>query len=117
MIGVALLLFSMGLAEAESEIIGRWSATGVTTATVEIAMNDQSQWVGVIAQCDTPDWVGKSLLTDFEQRSDQTWTATLHSPKYSVSKEVRLERISPTELEVVADFVVFEKRFVWNSVP
>jgi len=57
--GAALLLFSMGLAEAGNEIAGRWSATGVTTATVEIAMNDRSQWVGVIAQCDTSDWIGK----------------------------------------------------------
>ena len=116
MIGAALL-FSMGLAEAGGEIAGRWSATGVTTATVEVAMNDRSQWVGVIAQCETSDWIGKSLLTDFEEQSDQTWKAILHSPKYSVSKEVRLERISPTELEVVADFVVFEKRFIWSSVP
>ena len=109
MIGAALL-FSMGFAEAESEIVGRWSATGVTTATVEIAMNDQSQWVGVIAQCDTSDWVGKSLLTDFEQRSDQTMQpCTVQSTVYPKKFDWR---ISPTELEVVADFVVFEKRFV-----
>ena len=116
MIG-ATLLFYIGFAEAGNELAGRWSTTGVTTATVEVAMNDQSQWVGVIAQCDTSEWIGKSLLTDFQQQSDQTWKAILHSPKYSVSKEVRLEKVSQTDLEVVADFVVFEKRFVWHSVP
>ena len=116
MIGAALL-FNIGFAEAGNELAGRWSTTGVTTAMVEIATNSQSDWVGKIVQCDTSDWIGKALLTDFEQQPDETWIATLHSPKYSVSKEVRLNRISQTELEVVADFVVFEKRFVWHSVP
>lgn len=110
-----LALLKLTWAHPAKEIVGQWSATGMMTATIEISIAETSEPIGTIIACDTKKWLGKKLLTDFTLLPNHKWKARLHSPRYNVSKEVHIQRLSNDKLEVVANFVMFEKRFIWHK--
>ena len=100
----------------KGDIVGIWSARGVTIADVQIHQTNQGVLEGTIIQCETQEWIGNVLLSDFVLQSNDTWKAILHSPRYSVSKEVSIVRKSHDEIEIRANFVIFEKTFIWKLI-